>query len=60
MRTLRPKSGLLHQQVPEPAVTTSHPFLFGAVGEAQATATSTAADTSRAIERRSVMESLRS
>jgi len=47
------------QQVPPPLVTTSHPFVFGAVGEAQAAATSRTKDTRRAIVRR-VIVSLRS
>ncbi len=39
----------------EPIVGVSQPFVFGAVGEAQAAAIRTAAETSRATERRSVI-----
>ena len=39
----------------EPMVGTSQPFVFGAVGEAQAAAIRAAAETRRATERRSVI-----
>ncbi len=39
----------------EPVDGTSQPFVLGAVGEAQAAAIRTAAETSRATERRSVI-----
>ena len=39
----------------EPMVGTSQPFVFGAVGEAQAAAIRAAAETKRATERRSVI-----